>query len=74
MRTTSVSSEIGSAKPAGGERQAGRPASGRGADEVIEHYLSEAEPAVALDFVDALEDALRHDWRTAGERLSPPCA
>ena len=26
---------------------------------MIEHYLSEAEPAVALDLVDALEDALR---------------
>ena len=33
----------------------------RDIDEVIEHYLSGAgaEPAVALDFVDALEDALR---------------
>ena len=31
----------------------------RDIDEAIEHYLSEAEPAVALDFVDALEDALR---------------
>ena len=31
----------------------------RDIDETIEHYLSEAEPAVALDFVDALEDALR---------------
>ena len=31
----------------------------RDIDEVIEHYLSGAEPAVALDFVGALEDALR---------------
>ena len=31
----------------------------RDIDEAIEHYLSGAEPAVALDLVDALEDALR---------------
>ncbi len=31
----------------------------RDIDEAIEHYLSEAGPAVALDFVDALEDARR---------------
>ena len=31
----------------------------RDIDEVIEHYLSEAGPAVALDFIDALEDTLR---------------
>ena len=31
----------------------------RDIDEVIEHYLSGAEPAVAPGFVDALEDALR---------------
>ena len=36
----------------------------RDIDEAIEHYLSGAEPAVALDFVDALEDALRQ----VGER------
>ncbi len=29
----------------------------RDIDEAIEHYLSEAGPAAALDFVDALEDA-----------------
>lgn len=28
-------------------------------DEAVEHYLSEAGTAVALDFVDALEDAFR---------------
>ena len=31
----------------------------RDIDEAIEHYLSEAEPAVALKFIDALEDTLR---------------
>ena len=31
----------------------------RDIDEAIEHHLSGAEPAVALDFVDTLEDALR---------------
>ena len=31
----------------------------RDIDEAIEHYLSEAGPAAALDFVDALEDACR---------------
>ena len=31
----------------------------RDIDEVIEHYLPEAGPAVALDFVDALEDTIR---------------
>ena len=31
----------------------------RDVDEVIEHYLSEAGPAVALNFIDALEDTLR---------------
>ena len=31
----------------------------RDIDEAIEHYPSEAGPAVALDFVDALEDACR---------------
>ena len=31
----------------------------RDIDDAIEHYLSEAEPAVALDFIDALEDTLR---------------
>ncbi|MDE0388199.1 MAG: type II toxin-antitoxin system RelE/ParE family toxin [Rhodospirillales bacterium] len=31
----------------------------RDIDEAVEHYLSEAEPAVALKFVDALEDTLR---------------
>ena len=31
----------------------------RDIDEAIEHYLSEAGPAVALDFVDALEDTIR---------------
>ena len=31
----------------------------RDIDEAIEHYLSEAGPAVALKFIDALEDALR---------------
>ena len=28
-------------------------------DEAVEHYLAEAGPAVALAFIDALEDALR---------------
>ena len=45
----------------------------RDIDEAIEHYLSGAEPAVALDFVGALEDALRQ----IGERPasgSPPHA
>ena len=31
----------------------------RDIDEAIEHYLSEAGPAVALDFVDTLEDTIR---------------
>ena len=31
----------------------------RDIDEAIEHYLSEAGPAVALDFVNALEDVRR---------------
>ena len=31
----------------------------RDIDEAIEHYLSEAGPAVALDFVDALEETRR---------------
>ncbi len=31
----------------------------RDIDEAIEHYLSESGPAVALKFIDALEDALR---------------
>ena len=31
----------------------------RDIDEALGHYLSEAGPAVALDFVDALEDTLR---------------
>ena len=31
----------------------------RDIDEAIEHYLSETDPAVALKFIDALEDALR---------------
>ena len=31
----------------------------RDIDEAIEHYLSEAGSAVALKFIDALEDALR---------------
>ena len=31
----------------------------RDIDEAIEHYLSEAGPAVALKFIDALEDTLR---------------
>ena len=31
----------------------------RDIDKAIEHYLSEAGPAAALDFVDALEDARR---------------
>ena len=31
----------------------------RDIDEAIEHYLSEAGPAVALDFIDALDDTLR---------------
>ena len=31
----------------------------RDIDEAIEHYLSEAGPAVALDFVDAMEDTIR---------------
>ena len=31
----------------------------RDIDEAVEHYLSEAGPAVALNFIDALEDALR---------------
>ena len=30
----------------------------RDIDEAVEHYLSEAGPAVALSFVDALEDTL----------------
>ena len=32
----------------------------RDIDEAIEHYLTEAGPAVALRFIDALEDTLRH--------------
>jgi len=31
----------------------------RDVDEAVEHYLSEAGPAVALRFIDALEDTLR---------------
>ena len=31
----------------------------RDIDEATEHYLAEAGPAVALDFIDALEDARR---------------
>ena len=31
----------------------------RDIDEAIEHYLSEAGPAVALKFIDALEDTLQ---------------
>jgi len=31
----------------------------RDIDEAVEHYLAEAGPAVTLDFVDALEGALR---------------
>ena len=31
----------------------------RDIDEAIEHYLTEAGPAVALRFIDALEDTLR---------------
>ena len=36
-----------------------RERAGRDIDEAIEHYLSEAGPAVALDFVDALEETCR---------------
>ena len=32
----------------------------RDIDEAVEHYLAEAGPAVALDFIDALEEARRH--------------
>ena len=31
----------------------------RDIDEAVEHYLGEAGPAVALEFIDALEDARR---------------
>ena len=31
----------------------------RDIDEAIEHYLSEVGPAVALNFIDALEDTIR---------------
>ena len=31
----------------------------RDIDEAVEHYLSEAGPAIALDFVDALEETRR---------------
>ena len=29
-------------------------------DEAVEHYLTGAGPTVALDFIDAVEDACRH--------------
>lgn len=32
----------------------------RDVEEAIAHYLDEAGPQVALDFIDALHDALRH--------------
>lgn len=37
-----------------------RAAARRDVDEATAHYLDEAGPQVAVDFIDALQDALRH--------------
>ena len=43
----------------------------RDIDEAVEHYLAKAGPAIALDFIDALERHLPPDRRTAVERVAP---
>ena len=61
MRTTSAGFAIGSAKPV---RVTGKPVvlrdqARRDVNEAVEHYLAEAPAAVALGFIDALEEAFR---------------
>ena len=61
MRTTSAGFAVGSAKLA---RVTNKPVVLReraqhDVDEAVEHYLAEARPAVALAFIDALEEAFR---------------
>ena len=70
MSTTTTGSAAGSATPPDGERQPVvlSEQAHRDINEVVEHYLAEAGPAVMLDFVDALEGALHQisEQQTSG--------
>ena len=61
MRTTSTATRSGPrSRPAVSEKPVVlRERARRDIDEAVEHYLGEAGPAVALAFIDALEDACR---------------